>query len=87
MATLQVRIDDTLKNNSDALFSSLGLDTPTAVRMFLNAAQEYHGFPFPINRHPLSIESAEAIEDARLHRNLHGPYATAEDAVNAMLEE
>lgn len=40
MATLQIQIDDTLKNNSDMLFSSLGLDMPTAVRIFLTAAQE-----------------------------------------------
>ncbi len=87
MATLQVRIDDTLKTNSDSLFSSLGLDTPTAVRIFLTAAQEYNGFPFPVNRRPISAESSEAIEDARLHRNLHGPYNSAEDAVAAMLED
>ena len=27
MATLQIRIDDTLKKQADSLFSSLGLDT------------------------------------------------------------
>lgn len=87
MATLQVRVDDTLKNKSDTLFSSLGLDTPTAIRIFLTVAQEYNGFPFPINHRPLSAESSEAYEDARLHRNLQGPYNTAEDAVIAMLED
>ncbi len=87
MATLQVCIDDNLKANSDTLFSSLGLDTPTAVRIFLTMAQEYNGFPFPINHRPLSAESAEALEDARLHRNLHGPYATAEDVAKAILED
>ena len=87
MATLQIRVDDRLKKNSDALFSSLGLDTATAVRMFLTAAQEYRGFPFPINHRPLSAETAEALEDARLGRNLYGPYATAEEAVHAMLED
>ena len=87
MATLQVRIDDKLKQNSDALFSGLGLDTPTAIRIFLTAAQEYNGFPFPINHRPYSIASAEAVEDARLHRNLFGPYQSAEEAVAAMLED
>ena len=87
MATLQVHIDDNLKTDSDTLFSSLGLDTPTAVRMFLTAAQEYNGFPFPINRRPISAESSEALEDARLHRNLNGPYNTAEEAMKAMLED
>lgn len=36
MATLQIRIDDTLKKQADTLFSSLGLDTSTAIRIFLN---------------------------------------------------
>ena len=87
MATLQIRIDDHLKKDSDALFSSLGLDTPTAVRMFLTAAQVYRGFPFPISQHPLSSETAAALEDARLGKNLYGPYATAEDAMKEMLED
>ena len=87
MATLQIRIDDTLKKNSDILFSGLGLDTPTAVRIFLTVAQEYNGFPFPIIHRERSSASQEAIEDSRLHRNLHGLFMNAEDAVAAMLEE
>ena len=87
MATLQVRIDDALKQNSDTLFAGLGLDTPTAVRIFLSAAQEYNGFPFPVKHRPLSNDSLEAIEDARNHRNLYGPFQSAEEAVAAMLEE
>ncbi len=35
MATLQIRVDDVLKKQADALFSSLGLDTSTAIRIFL----------------------------------------------------
>ena len=87
MATLQIRLDDELKHDSDTLFSGLGLDTPTAVRIFLKAAQEYDGFPFPITHKKPSDELLEAVEDARQHRNLHGPYKTAEDAVAAMLED
>ena len=32
---LQVRIDDTLKNQAAEVFDNLGIDTSTAVRMFL----------------------------------------------------
>jgi DNA-damage-inducible protein J len=35
MATIQVRVNDQTKAAVDSLFSSLGLDTSTAVRMFL----------------------------------------------------
>ena len=87
MATIQVRVDDELKTDADSLFSGLGLDTPTAVRIFLTAALESDGFPFQIAHRRRSAESAEAIEDARLRRNLYGPFRTAEDAVKAMLED
>ena len=84
MATLQIRIDDNLKKNADFLFASLGLDTSTAVRIFLNAALE-HGIPFMVSH--TNPDILEAIIDARLSRNLHGPYNSAEAAVQAMLED
>ncbi|MCL2512826.1 MAG: type II toxin-antitoxin system RelB/DinJ family antitoxin [Oscillospiraceae bacterium] len=48
--TIQVRVDDDLKDNADSLFASLGLDTSTAVRMFLVAAMEAGGIPFNVMR-------------------------------------
>lgn len=87
MATLQIRVDDSLKQNADSLFASLGLDTSTAVRMFLNAAIEYDGIPFEISHRGINSETLEALEDTRQKRNLHGPYKTAKAAVKAMLED
>lgn len=84
MATLQIRVDDNLKKNADFLFTSLGLDTSTAVRIFLHAALEHNGLPFMVNH--VQSDTMEAIADARLGRNLHGPYDSAEAAVHAMLE-
>lgn len=34
--TIQVRVDDFLKQSADELFNSLGLDTSTAIRIFFN---------------------------------------------------
>ena len=48
MATIQVRIDDKIKTEADTLFSNLGLDTSTAVRIFISAALETGGIPFPV---------------------------------------
>ena len=87
MATLQIRVDDALKQTSDDLFASLGLDTSTAVRIFLNAAIEKNGIPFSVGHKPLSPELQTALDDARYQRNLYGPYQTAEEAVAAMLED
>ena len=38
--TLQIRVDDVMKAAADELFSSLGLDTSTAIRIFLSIAIE-----------------------------------------------
>ena len=46
--TIQVRVDDNLKDKADLLFESLGLDTSTAVRVFLVAAIETGGLPFAV---------------------------------------
>lgn len=87
MATLQIRIDDVLKKDADALFASLGLDTTTAVRIFLNAAVENAGIPFSVQHRTPSPSLCEAIYDSRYRQNLHGPFDTAEEAIASMLEE
>ena len=50
MATIQIRVDDNTKTATDALFASLGLDTSTAVRMFLAAALSHRGIPFAVRK-------------------------------------
>ena len=87
MSTLQIRVDDNLKKRADALFESLGLDTSTAVRIFLNAALENNGIPFSVQHNVLPGSLYEAVTDSRNRTNLHGPFATAEEAVASMLEE
>lgn len=87
MATLQIRVEDSLKSQADNLFSSLGLDTPTAVRIFLNAAIEHNGIPFSIEHTSIPSSLAQAIADSRNHQKLHGPFESSEAAVAAMLED
>ena len=87
MATLQLRVDDSLKAKADALFSSLGLDTSTAVRIFLASSIENNGLPFAVrhNAEPLSLETA--VSDSRNRINLHGLFKTALEEVYFMLED
>ena len=47
-STIQVRVDDELKQKSDMLFKELGTDTTSAVRIFLTQAVANNGFPFEI---------------------------------------
>ncbi len=48
MATslLQVRIEDSIKEEAAEIFERLGIDTSTAVRMFLKRAVMENGIPF-----------------------------------------
>lgn len=83
--TIQVRVDDFLKQSADELFNSLGLDTSTAIRIFLTIAIENGGIPFEIKKPNSSLK--EAMEDVLNKRNLSKPYKSAKEAVNAMLED
>ena len=71
-STIQVRVDDELKQKSDELFRELGTDTTTAIRMFLTQAVATNGFPFEIRKihtHPYSPmtekELLDGLETAR----------------------
>ena len=61
MATLQVRMDDNMKVAADSLFNGLGLDTSTAVRIFISASLENHGLPFEVRRKVPTQEITEKI--------------------------
>lgn len=47
-ATLQVRLDSQLKKDAERFFSTAGLDTTTAVRMFLRQVLIRQAIPFDI---------------------------------------
>ena len=83
--TIQLRVDDFLKSAADELFTSLGLDTSTAIRMFLTMAVETGGIPFEVKNPKLSLR--QAMDDVLNKRNLSNPYKSAKDALNAMLED
>lgn len=63
MATLQLRVDDSLKAKADALFSSLGLDTSTAVRIFLASSIENNGLHFAVRHKTDSLSLSTAVSD------------------------
>lgn len=91
-STIQVRVDDELKNKSDQLFKDLGTDTTSAIRMFLIQAVANNGFPFEIKRvdsNPYTAMSEEELlqklERSRKSAAL-GNYRTAESVVSDMRE-
>ena len=90
-STIQVRVDDDLKDKSDKLFRDLGTDTTSAIRMFLTQAVATNGFPFEIKRvtppdntfyKPLTEEELLAkLEVSRTHAS-QGKIKEANQAIN-----
>ena len=87
MATIQVTVDDDFKENIDELFDCLGLDTETAIRIFLKSCMARNGIPFGVQQYKMPDDLAEAIRDVRMGKNLYGPFDTVEEAVASMLED
>ncbi|GHV86726.1 hypothetical protein AGMMS50255_0270 [Spirochaetia bacterium] len=48
MAQISIRIDDTIKNEADSLFSELGLTLSAAFNIFLRQSIRQQGIPFAI---------------------------------------
>ena len=65
MANLQVRVDDTLKAEADRLFTSIGLDTSSAVRIFLKQSVLRGAIPFELRGDPYLPYLQEADAKAR----------------------
>ena len=65
---IHTRVDSELKNDVEHIFSSVGINTSDAIRMFFAQVRLRHGIPFEI-KIP-NKETRKAIEDARLDRNM-----------------
>lgn len=64
MALIQVRVEENVKTKVDDLFSELGFDTPTAIRIFLKKALEYQGLPFNVKKSTPNSETIQAMKEA-----------------------
>ena len=86
-STIQVRVDDELKNSADQLFKDLGTDTTTAIRIFLTQAILNNGFPFEIKRqsvNPYAALSEEQMLDKLNVSRKHASEGKIKDADTAI---
>jgi DNA-damage-inducible protein J len=59
MKTLQVRIPDKLRDDADIVLAQIGIDMPTAVRLYLNKIVQTRSIPFMLEAPDVSVESVE----------------------------
>lgn len=60
---LNIRVDSTLKQESDLLFKSLGLNMSTAINMFLTKCVKTSSIPFKIEEPKSSKELQKALKE------------------------
>ena len=56
MTTLNIRIEENVKNKANKTLSSIGLDMSTAVKMFLNQVITENGLPFTPTKNMSAIK-------------------------------
>lgn len=60
-----IKIDSTLKRESQELFESLGLSLSSAINMFLRQSVREQAIPFRVGNPMPNAETLKAIEDTR----------------------
>lgn len=82
---LNIRIDKSVKENSEQVFEELGLNMTTAINMFLRQVIRVNGIPFEIKRDIPNKETIAAIEEsAKIANDGSKGYTNIEDLKKAL---
>lgn len=70
-ATLNLRVNPTLKEQAEGVLRQLGIPMTTAIDMFLNQITLVGGIPFPVTlpKAPANL-NADLMSDAEIHTKL-----------------
>ena len=86
---LQVRVEDSLKDEAARVFENLGIDTSTAVRMFLKRAVMDNGIPFRMTlpKEPYRADrGVRAMQEISESATKKGVADMSLDEINAEIE-
>ena len=78
-ATLNLRVNPTVKKNAESVLSKLGIPMSIAIDMYLNQIALTGGIPFTLTlpKAPASVNTA-MMSDEDIHEKLQKGYADAE---------
>ncbi len=91
MATslLQVRVDDELKAQAAAVYEELGIDLPTAIRIFLKRSVLVNGVPFGMTLPKKDVRSdraLRALQELSDNAQSNGTASMTLDEINAEID-
>lgn len=81
---IQIRVDTQLKNQALEVFEKIGIDIPTAVRMFFKATVREQGLPFGTNvanqtKKDIELSETEKMIDYFRNKLMYTPPINADD--------
>lgn len=80
---LNIRVDEELKREAEAIFNELGFNMSTAMNIFLRYSVRYGGIPFDLRIEKPNEETMAAIDDVNNNRNMSKTF----DSVSALMED
>ncbi len=76
---INIRIDETLKQQFDKLCEELGMSMTTAVNIFAKAMVRQQAIPFEVSLKSVNTETLKVMEDVRNGRNLSKVYTSTDE--------
>lgn len=83
-----IKIEQSLKEEAQQLFASLGMDMTTAVNIFLRQAVKEQAIPFRIGEPIPNIETLEAlaeVKEMKEHPELYKGYTDVDQMMKELL--
>ena len=77
--TMSIRMDRTVKEQSQQLFKSLGMDMTTAINIFLRQALIKRGLPFEVTAEGADSIMIQRLAEAENDHNIHGHFNTVQE--------
>jgi len=82
---IQIRVDEKLKEDADLIFEDLGMDTPTAIRLFLKKVVVSKSIPFELKstrtENGFTPEFEDEIIKAATEKDQVGPFKSVKEAI------
>lgn len=72
MKTLQVRVPDELRADADSVLVEIGLDMPTAIRLYLNKIVQTRSIPFDLRADGVVVEEVDVDAATQAKMNAVG---------------
>jgi DNA-damage-inducible protein J len=67
MRTLQIRVPQELREEADAVLGAIGIDMPTAVRLFLTKVIQTRSIPFALEAGPVEVIPVDDETQTRMN--------------------